>query len=549
MRKTLLFFIPVLCILLMPSANAAMSASAALDPPVEWSWLVKEIENGKTTITLPNSIAFEGDLGLSPAAPITIVGNHQTLTGVVVDGGMITFKDVVLEGVNGLDDEDGRAGLTLRGEGAIAILSGASRAVGGNSGPSGERGGDGILLESANQGVILRNQASVSGGIGSIYGGAGVRSISCGCSVLATDSAVLIGRPGIALGGAGIDMPSCAGVTLSEYASACGGASVTDGGAGLSSPLCEVCGGYGPIAIGGAAVLSGGVGKTGGAAVYAARAPRDENDMTPDLTLSGDSLYFGAAGETAGPAIHARNCMLFFGGEPLFYGGAFFAEPSPVLALFDCVEEGDPEMIQKIDGTKVDQYPANDVSLIIHSALSVINDRYTPTATENGLNTRQLATKLNGLTVERGKVSQARVNGGGLKITLWNGTCEKRLEYQQRLMEDGDGGVRLVLIATTSQIWPTLDSTVAALRKLHSLGVTQLAYTNVDPVYNERIVSLAGVLDAVDAYAAPVDRVIFGTEDDCVIFVQEDGKTRAYQEELMREIRLALEEPEPQAET
>lgn len=546
MRKYLLFFIPVLCLLLLPSAGMAMSASAALDPPVEWSWLVREIENGKTTITLPNSIVFEGDAGLSPTEPITIIGNNQTLTGVILDGGMVTFKDVVLAGIDGLDDEDGGAGLTLRGEGTIAVLSGTSRAAGGNSGPSGSNGGAGILMEADKQGVILRNQASSTGGIGRFYGGAGIHAIGCASSVLATDSVVLIGRQGIAEGGAGIDMPSCATITLSEYASAGGGSSVTDGGAGVRSLLCEACEARGLVTAGGTAILSGGVGKTGGAALHATRSARSDADVPPDLTLSDGSMYFGAAGETAGSAIDAQNCMIFFGGEAQFYSGAYYAETAPVLALTDCIEEGDPEMIQLVDGTKVDKYPASDVSLIINSALSVVSDRYTPVVTENGLNTRKLAAKLNGITVERGKVSQARVNDGGLKITLWNGTYEKRLEYNQWLMSDGGDGVRLVLIATTSQVWPTLDTTVAALRKLDSLGVTQLAYSNVDPVYNERIIDIKAVLAAVDAYASPVDHVLFGTEDDCVIFLLEDGKTREYQEELMQDVRVPLEEPDPE---
>jgi len=519
--------------LLLPGASLASSAAAAAQPLVDWAWLVKEVASGKKTIDLPNSITFEGEEGLFSEETVTINGKHFTLTGAVVDGGSFIFTDVYFDGGDGIDREDGGAALTLRGEGAIAVLMGDSRAVGGHSGENGNRGGDGILLEGDRQGLILRGAASAVGGIGLLEGGAGVRVTGQSGNVRMTDSASAIGDAGLARGGAGLDVPACCKVTLDASASVLGGRSVQTAGAGILSRLTDAGGQAAPVSVGGAAIATGGAGDTGGDGVSIARSEPGE---ASDLLLSGEAMLFGGNGGVAGSALKGVNCRIEYAGKALVLiaGGHYYEDESPVKALEGCVEAGDADKAVQEAGVKLTAYPANNLSQVIDSAVMQRGARYAPAILEDGLTKRNLVSKLGGLSVERGRVSRAGVNGGGLKITMFNGTYEQRLEFEQRFFKNGED-VCLALIASKSMESYVVESTVAALKKLVSLGAGQLAYTSVDPVYCERIIDLAAVLEAVDAQESPVETVQFGTADDSVIFLFEGG-AKEYQEELMQKV-------------
>jgi hypothetical protein len=182
------------------------------------------------------------------------------------------------------------------------------------------------------------------------------------------------------------------------------------------------------------------------------------------------------------------------------------------------------------------------MSSIISSELRQANDRYTPTAIENGLTKRGLTHKYNGMSVERGKTGRARIDGGNLQITLWNGSYEKRLDFTQLLGSDGADGALYALVAARSEECLAVEGAVTSFEKLASLGISQFAYTMNDPVYYERIVDVLKLLRAVYDEDAPVASIILGTADDSVIFVFEGSKKWVYQEELMEQIKVALEE-------
>lgn len=298
------------------------------------------------------------------------------------------------------------------------------------------------------------------------------------------------------------------------------------------------------MAVGGTVMLTSGVGETAGSAL---RLERAAPGKAPDLTLADTCVLMGGAGGTAGYALYAVNASIHYEGTPELYSGDYYAVAAEGPARLEgCEESGERETVIYLEGSQVETYPANNASQIIQTELSQISSRYVPQAVENPLAARDyLVTKYEGFTVERDSVSQASLNGKGLKITLWDGTMENRLQFLQRLCSDGAEGLRMVLIARRSELWPTVETTLAALEKLHGEGFTQLAYTSAEPVYCERILDLKALLSAVHADDAPVDRLIFGTADDCVIFVREDG-ARDYQEELMAEVLRPLE-PLPEA--
>ncbi|MCL1871709.1 MAG: hypothetical protein FWF90_15030, partial [Promicromonosporaceae bacterium] len=115
-----------------------------------WAWLKAQIESGADTITLPVMpgevpyiIACDPDDAIALSGQLTIIGNGNTLSDLHIQSGTVFFHNVLLTGMQGLADEDGGAALTLEGDGACAVLSDGTRAVGGHSGPEGERGGDG----------------------------------------------------------------------------------------------------------------------------------------------------------------------------------------------------------------------------------------------------------------------------------------------------------------------------------------------------------------------------------------------------------------------
>ncbi|MDR0897659.1 MAG: hypothetical protein LBN04_07360, partial [Oscillospiraceae bacterium] len=258
MRRILL-----LCLVLMWVPFAMALAQAAPAPLMDWAWLVDQVASGAETVTLPNSIVSDGT-PLSVSGQITIEGNGYVLTGAVLEGGTFLLRNVVLQGVHGLAEETGGAGLTLRGTGAIAMLSNGSRAVGGRSGPEGERGGAGICLEGKSQGLILIDTASVQGGVGRVYGGDGLQVLGCEARVAVKGMVGLSGNAALFEGGAGLRLPSCAVVTMDGYAIAVGGASPHTGGAGLHSLPCETCAAQGSLDLAGNAMAMGGVGQAGG---------------------------------------------------------------------------------------------------------------------------------------------------------------------------------------------------------------------------------------------------------------------------------------------
>lgn len=518
----------------------AFCAVPSPPPTVAWSWLQKQVADGAKEITLTGNISrSEEEGGLLATGTVTISGKGFVITGAQVDSGTVIFQDVSLSGVHGIEEENGQPALTLRGKGTVAVLSGNTQVIGGRSGIKGEHGGNGILLTDDQEGVLLRNRAYIQGGAGYLYGASGIKIEGNGCSILLTDNAAAMGGIGLANGGAGLEVPSCAKVDFKGKSTAVGAASVYAGGDGILSTPCAVCQQHQTVSVEEEAMITSGVGETGGNAIHLERSKTSE---APDLMLKDTITLMGGAGGTAGASILAKNAMISFAGTPTLYGGDYYATKAAALSLTGSGTEGDMDTAIQLDGNKLEKHPASDMSLILNQELSQISSRYTPMLVEKGLTTLELTTKMNDLSVEKGRVSRVSV-GGGLKINLWNATLEKRLDFNQRFSTDGKEGIRLILIASSSEHWLSLESAVTSLRKLQSLGITQLAYTSVDPVYCERIVDIDGLLAAIEADEgeSPVEQVILGTADDCVIFVRKD-KTRDYQEELMPEIRRMLSE-------
>ncbi|MDR0898516.1 MAG: hypothetical protein LBN04_11765 [Oscillospiraceae bacterium] len=533
MRKILLLCLALLWLPLMANAQAAPA------PQVDWAWLVDQVASGAETVTLPNSIVSDGT-PLVTSGQITLQGNGYTLTGAVLEGGTFLLRNVTLQGVHGLADEAGGAGLTLRGTGAIAMLSNGSRALGGRSGPEGERGGAGICLEDKRQGLILTDTASAQGGVGRLYGGDGLLVLGCEARVAIDKTASLSGNAALAEGGAGLRLPGCAVFTMDGYAFAVGGESTYTGGAGLCSLPCEACAVQGSLDLAGDAMVMGGVGNAGGTAVHLERA--ELGDAT-DLTLREGSALIGGDGETAGVALAARGARIALEGDATLQSGSYFIDAGAKAALSLTDSALTPEGYEGLPGVKLKQYPASGVSAIIQAELSEYNPRQVTPTVENGLTTRELSTRFDKLRVEKGRAMQAAINGSSLRITLRDQEYMERLDFEQRLSGDGGEGegARLVIIAAKSLPGYTLESTTAALRKLETLGVTQLALTSIDPVYYERIWDVAALLKAVDASEDPVARLLLGTADDAVIFELEAGDWQ-YQEGLMAEVIRPLEE-------
>lgn len=536
MRKNFLFFLFIACLLILPVQSLASTAEAAQPVEMDWAWLVEQVASGVDTITLINRIECDSDEGLAPVGSVTIDGAGFAIEGAIVDSGTVYFKNITLEGVHGIDDEDGGAALTVRGEGTKVILSGNSSVVGGRSGLHGIYGGAGIVLQDKGQWLILRNKVTVLGGAGLQEGGSGIVAQGCGSSVLITDSAIAKGADALVLGGMGVDAPGCCKISFQQNASAIGGRSMQQGGHGVRSLQCAVCGNEAAVSISGVSTLFGGIGWDGGSAVYITRTKAGD---TAYLQVN-DGILSGADGGTAGLAIYAAGVTVAYSGTPVCYGGGYYQTESQVILLEGCQETGDVENVEQIAGERLAEAPTNAVQNSLIAELNKKSSHYETPTIDDGLLTRDLATKYEGFTVDKGSVGQASLNGNGLKINMYNSTMEKRMYFRQRLMSDGGEGIRLVLIADHSDGWLIVESTVAALRKLGSMGFTQLAFTTVEPVYYERIVDIAALLEAIDADGAEPSRILLGTMDDCVIFVRED-KTWDYQEGLMEQLVRPLE--------
>lgn len=536
--RTISFFV-TLAILLCGALPCGAQAAPA--ETYTWQWLLAQAASGAESITLPGDIVCDSDEGLSASGTLRIDGAGHSITGARIASGTIVFKDTRLLGLHGIDAESGGDALVLVDDGCIAVLMGTTRAEGGRSGPQGEYGGDGVRLLGAGQGIILNSTSSASGGIGRLYGGAGIRVEGCDGNILLADSATITGSLGLVEGGAGVNAPACATITASQQGSMTGGNAQYVAGNGLQSLLCERCDASVTVSAGDMVMAIGGIGQTGGHGMVVERADLDDHI---DLALDGSCMLIGGDGETNGAALHARRANIHFSGQPKLFGGRYYMESIATLMLEDCSLYDESEGLLPQPPVQSETYPAGNISSIINTAISQRSERYQPSVIEGGLAEQATEIRLNGLTVERGSTSQAKVNDAGLKIFMYNTTLEKRLQFKQRLMEDGDTGTRLVLIAVVSDEWPTVEASVAALRKLVSLDITQLAYTTVAPTYNERVLDIAALLDAIDAYDAAADteipRVLCGTADDAVIFVLPDG-TREYQEALMPEIQRALQ--------
>lgn len=529
---------PILSILLafllvMPLLG---NAAAAREPEADWAWLVKQVKSGKKTIVLPNNIVREGDEGLVAESAVIIEGGTFSITDCAVDAGRITFHDVALRGTHGIRDESGTPGLVLRGDGAIAILSGTTLVEGGRSGPAGERGGDGVLLEGKGQGVLLYNKALATGGTGHFMGGSAIRVLGCESSVLIGEAAAGMGKGGLAEGGWGIDAPSCASISVLENGSATGGASPYAAGGGVRSHACEACKVQGLVSVRDNAILTGAVGSEGGNAISI---ERNAAGKEPDLSIEGNAVLIGGGGGKAGAAILGKGSSIAYTGSPMLFSGNYYETEAKVRDLTRCKESGDKDAIVEEAGVQVTSYPASNVTTAIRAELDRKNPRSTPDIIEGGLATMELASKMNGLAVDKGRVSRMKLNDQTLLITMFDGTLENRLQYTPRLMELGEEEMRLVLIASTSHEWVTVESTVAALRKLHSLGVTQFAYTTVEPSYCERIIDIGKLLDVIEKEAEPPETIMLGTADDAVMYPK-GKKERIYQEGLMEKVLVDL---------
>lgn len=537
MHKKLFAVISILVLFLV-------GAKAMGEQEADWQWLVRQVQSGVQNIELPNSIVCEGDEGLIAEERVTIDGKGYAIKGAIIDGGQIIFHNTSLQGVHGIDDENGGSALTVRGDNAIIIFTGSTSAVGGRSGPTGEYGGDGVSLIGNKQGLILREKTSVIGGMGYFNGGVGVRVTGCENTVLISDSAACIGKPGLGVGGAGIEAPSCATIGFSNQATSTGGGSVYTGGAGVLSTLCPTCQAQGNVKILDQSMITGGVGATGGPAVQIKRIQTDDSqNRKVALRVEGEVILVGGHGGNAGPTISASHSMVYYQGSPTLYGGDYIEQEASILAYEDCVENGAKDAVNMINGKqlRIDAYPAKDMSSIISTELRQANDRYSPTTVENGLTTRGLTNKYGAMSVERGRTGRAAINGITLRITLWNGSYEQRLDFTQLLGSDGADGMRYVIVSARSEEWLAVEGMLASFEKLQSLGFTQFAYTTGDPVYCERIVDLSKLLDAAHAEETPVKNIILGTADDCVIFIHEGSKKWDYQEELMEQIQVELE--------
>lgn len=527
------FLVLLLLSLLLPAH------SLADDPAFDWDWLLKQAAAGRKTATLQTDVVCDPDKPLiASEAGFTIECGGYGITGAVIGGGMVTIRNGNLLGLDALADEDGGAGLTVRGEGTIVVLSGSTKVAGGRGSLQGGTGGDGVRLEGDNQGLILRGTTVASGGFSRGTGGAGVRAAGCGVSVRLTDTASAQGGMGYYTGGAGIAARACTGVGVGGNATVGGNAGVFTGGHGIDSKPCDICARSGSVALSERCVVAGGTGAVAGCGVHMQRVAPGED---ADLTLSGECIVFGGSGMTGGSAVRLIQGTLAFGeGEMSLFAGGYMYNPSPALALEGSKTLGEVSAAIQAEGAQLDADPGAETAYIVDRAMRVQNAREIPDEVVNGLNARKLQTKLGSLSVEGGVVSSVNLSGNSLRISMWNATYEQRLSFRQRLMTDGEDGARFILICERSHPFVTVDATVAALRKLQTLGVTQFAYTTAAPVYYERVLDLGALLDAVDASDQPVVRVWFGTADDAVIFIGED-ESRNYQINLMDELRLELE--------
>jgi len=528
--RSLIIFAMALCLFTAQPFGSAAGAP----PPADWAWLQEQIESGQQTITLPNDIAFDGGDGLLAESPVTIEGGGHVIENAVVAGGRITFHNVQLKGGHGIDDESGIPGLTVGGKGTRVILSGQTLAEGGRSGPWGERGGDGVLLTGQGVDVLLHDKAYVTGGTGNFYGGNGIRALACGTSILIGGSAASMGRGGLAEGGAGVYAPGCAKVIVLDHGTASGGPSPYAAGGGIRSVPCDTCEASGAITVKGEAILASGVGGEGGNALWVTRAQRG---TAPDVLFDDTPMLLGGSGGTAGSAIRAENAVISYAGGPMLFAGNHYEIEAPVRRLDGCEETGDPEAFVEEKGVQVSSYPANNVTAVIRAELESVNERATPRPIENGLTTGELFTKLDGKVVDKGRVSQMTLGGKALLITMYDATLENRLQYTPRLSTDGGDGLRLILIAAKSQEALSVEITVAALRKLQAEGFTQLAYTSVEPVYWERMIDIAALLEAIDEEEEEPKTVLLGTADDMVMYPKNRNE-REYKIGLMERVKV-----------
>lgn len=521
MRKLLSVLLAVALLLPSFAANAA-------EPVQTWADVRAQLDHGAQSVKILNSLVVPEGETLAPSDTLTFEGGGFSLHGgFTVESGTVIFKDTVLEGAAGANGQDGGAALTVAA-GAIAVLSGHSSAVGGRSGAGGENGGSAIVLLGDRSGLILRGNARATGGIGVAQGGCGVLAQGCQCSVILTDGASAAGGAALGEGGDGLRAPGCATLSVSSATQMAGGNSVTLGGRALASMACDVCMVSRAVTVSESAVLVGGTGATGGAALCVERTVAGK---TPDLTLTDGCMLFGGTGRDAGSALTAA-CRVAFGGTVQCYAGSYLEGAAAVLELSDTTIVEGRESLTEVEGTKIASDPTSAVASYVYGALQQMDEGGRVAPGESAFAPDGLLTSLGGLRVEKGAVNQLYLNGNGYRLTLWNATYEKKLSFQERLMEC-DGGVRLVLVAQTSDEYLTLESTTAALKKLQTLGVTELALSMVNPVYYERTLKLAPLLDAIEAYGEDaISRVLIGTADDCVIFRDADGK-RDYQENLM----------------
>lgn len=529
MRKTAAL---LLALVLIFSALSA-SAGKELPPVYTWADVRAQLDKGAATVQIPNDMTIPEGETIEADGTLTIEGGGCTLTGgLTVAGGTVLFRDVALAGTNGVDFENGGAALTVK-DGAVAVLSGRSSATGGRAGQFGQEGGSGVVLEGERSGLILRGTSYASGGVGRDQGGRGVWVKGCGASVILTDNASAIGNAGMQNGGSGLEAPACASVTASGMAQLAGGNGTNGSGDGLTSVPCERCEKTAQVSIGDTAVLVGGVGYTGGAGLRVRRAAPGE---TADVALSGGCMFFGGSGEHSGEALRAENCTVTVEGAPQCYGGGYSEDARTVAQFPGCTLTGEENLVQ-IDGSKIAADPVPAVTEFVHVTLQQVDEAARFVAKESALSAEEMVTSLEGIKAEKNAVTQVTLNGSSYKTTLWNATYEKKLAFKERLMKTEDGGVRLVLIAQESPEYLTFESTPAALQKYASLGVTELALTMNAPVYYERVLSLEGLLEAMEAYGIDdIGRVMIGTADDCVIFRTAKGNVWDYQETLLPEI-------------
>ena len=515
-----------LCVFLVES-QASISS-----PTVVYSWqeLTAAISEGTESIVLGSDIASDGTALIS-ASNVTIDGYGFSMINTVIESGKYCFSDVILRGTSSIGGEDGTPALMIQGDNTSVVLSGNTSVTGGRSASDGSYGGCGIILNGDNQELILCNRTSVSGGTGRYRGGDAVQVNGCSVHIIIKDSASLLGAMGGNEGADALLARSCTYIQCQDQSSAAGGDGYLCGGNAIHIEHCKSCSANRNFEICDSGVLSGGSGYHGGCAIQAENA---------DIKLAGNIFLFGGAGYYGGQSLTADHCLIEFqAGSMVVTPGASVVSGRDAFLLEDSEISGSQDEIIKMTSGTLSQNPAESVPEIVENELRKRPASEPILIEESKSITRyKLSTQHERLVLERSKLSQAKLNGTTLKIRVYNTTIEQMFSFNERFLEDGED-LYFVLIADQSAPGYTVTSSLAALKKLYQSGVTHLVYTSISPIYCERILDLGTIINDIDSVEYNVSAVHFGTADDCVIYLNDDGNPE-YRLDLMTQAQRSV---------